>query len=78
MSSGTRNWHDIPIQPLQSDEHNQVSIAEPAVRINNYSGLFADREAHERALRTLFASFYPGRYFKDHEHDHEHDTQAAA
>ncbi|MGA2459753.1 MAG: hypothetical protein ABSF85_19480 [Terriglobales bacterium] len=47
-------------------------------RIKDYSGLFADREAHERALKTLFASFCPKGYFKDHEHNHEHDTQAAA
>ncbi len=47
-------------------------------RIKDYSGLFADREAHERALKTLFGSFCPEGYFRDHEHNHEHDTQAAA
>ncbi len=59
----TRNWHDIPIQPLQSDEHNQVSIAEPAmptlrrtIRLfvsSTFSGMKAERDVSHAAPSSV-------------------------
>jgi hypothetical protein len=45
---------------MRKKEKDSAQHSVPSGRVAmEYSGLFADREAHERALKTLFASFCP-------------------